>query len=133
MRYSNAVRVLLNKSKNNYESAQSDFLARRFDTCVSGLYYSCFQSVVALMILRGQAETKHTHVRAFVNKELARRGIIEKRLVKFYNKLMEDRSDADYSPSIIFEENAVRTLKDLTIEFNQVILKIIESESAEES
>lgn len=130
MRYSNAVKVLLNKSKNKYESALSDFHASRYDTSVSGLYYSCFQSVVALMISRGQTETKHTHVRAFVNKELARKGLLEKRLVKFYNKLMEDRSDADYSPSIIFEESAVAILMDLTIEFNQAILQLIEKDSS---
>jgi uncharacterized protein (UPF0332 family) len=131
LRYSNAVNVLLKKSKNNYESALSDFNAGRYDTCVSGLYYSCFQTVVALMILRGQAETKHTHVRAFVNKELARKGLLDTRLVKFYNKLMEDRSDADYSPLIFFEEDAVRILKDLTIEFNQAILQLINKESSE--
>lgn len=38
--------------------------------------------------------------------------------MNFYNKLMEDRSDADYSPAVIFEENAVGILRDLTIEFN---------------
>lgn len=131
LRYSNAVKVLLHKSKSNYESAISDFNAGRYDTCVSGLYYSCFQSVVALMISKGQSERKHTNVRAFVNKELARKGLLEKRLVKFYNKLMEDRSDADYSPAVIFEENAVSILKDLTSEFNQELIKLIDKESQE--
>lgn len=91
MRYSNAVKILLSKSKSNYESAVSDFNAGRYDTCVSGLYYSCFQAVIALMALKGQSESKHTYVRAFVNKELARTGLLKKELVKFYNKLMEDR------------------------------------------
>lgn len=45
---------------------------------------------------------------------------------------MEDRSDADYSPSVIFEENTVKILKDLTIEFNQAILQLIEKESSED-
>jgi len=83
------------------------------------------------MILKGQRETKHTHVRAFVNKELAQKGLIENRLVKFYNKLMEDRSDADYSPSITFEKDAVEVLVDLTIEFKDAIIKLIEKESSE--
>lgn len=131
MRYSNAVKILLKKSKNNYESALSDFNAGRYDTCVSGLYYSCFQSVIALMISRRQSERKHTHVRAFVNKELARKGLLEKRLVKFYNKLMEDRSDADYSPTKFFEEDAVRILLDLTVEFNTALIDLIEKEMSE--
>jgi uncharacterized protein (UPF0332 family) len=84
------------------------------------------------MILRGLTETKHTHVRGFVNKELVLKGLIEKRLVKFYNKLMEDRSDADYSPSISFDENAVNVLKELTFEFNQGILQLIENETKRE-
>lgn len=81
------------------------------------------------MILKGFSETKHTHVRAFVNRELARKGLLEKRLVKFYNKLMEDRSDADYSPTISFEKEAVRVLKERTVEFNHAILQLIEKEN----
>lgn len=127
MRYSNAVKVLLKKSRNNYESALSDFIAGRYDTCVSGLYYSCFQSTVALMISRGLTASKHTTVRAFVNKELARKGLMDIKLVKFYNKLMEDRSDADYSPSVIFEESGVGMLKDLAAEFNETIIKLIDN------
>lgn len=126
LRYSNAVNVLLKKSRNNYESALSDFKAGRYDTCVSGLYYSCFQSVVALMVSQGLTERKHTNVRAFVNKELARKGLMSIKLVKFYNKLMEDRSDADYSPAVIFEESGVSILKDLTAEFNEAIIKLID-------
>lgn len=48
------------------------------------------------------------------------------KLVKFYNKLMEDRSDADYSPSVIFEESGVGMLKDLAAEFNEAIIKLID-------
>ena len=131
LRYSHAVKILIHKSNNNYESARSDFKAGRYDTCVSGLYYACFQVVVALMILKGQTETKHTHVRAFVNKEIARKGLIEMRLVKFYNKIMEDRSDADYSSTITFEKNTVEVLVELSIEFKEAIIKLIENESLE--
>ncbi len=83
------------------------------------------------MILQGQSERKHTNVRAFVNRELARKGVLEKRLAKFYNKLMEDRSDADYSPAIVFEEDAVRILMDLTMEFNRALASLIDKETSE--
>jgi uncharacterized protein (UPF0332 family) len=42
------------------------------------MYYSAFQTVTALLIIRGDMINKHTHVRGFVNKELALKGFIDK-------------------------------------------------------
>ena len=49
------------------------------------------------MIGQGQATNKHTHARAYVNRELANIGLISKESAKLYNRLMDDRSDADYN------------------------------------
>jgi uncharacterized protein (UPF0332 family) len=53
---------------------------------------------------------KHTHVRGFVNKELAYKGLINKDQAKLYNKLMEYRSDADYNNEVFFEEDIAEEL-----------------------
>jgi uncharacterized protein (UPF0332 family) len=123
-----AVKIMLKKSENNYNSALDDFNAGRFDTCVSGLYYSCFQAVVALMSVRGVVEKKHTHVRSFVNKELSRTGLISIELAKFYNRLLDEREDADYSSSEILDKEAVMLLKANTEVFLQRIVELINKE-----
>lgn len=49
MRYSDSVRVMLNKAKGSYLSASSDMANGIFDRAVSSLYYSAFQTVTALI------------------------------------------------------------------------------------
>ncbi len=49
------------------------------------------------MIGKDQATNKHTHARAYVNRELANTGLILKESAKLNNQLMDDRSDADYN------------------------------------
>lgn len=53
-----AIAVLLRKAKAKYESAQRNFEADSYDTCVSDLYYACFDTVVALMVVRNVVEKK---------------------------------------------------------------------------
>lgn len=67
-----AINVMLRKSKQKSNSAKDDYKNERYDSCIGNLYYSAFQTVSALLISRGDYLNKHTHVRAFVNKELAK-------------------------------------------------------------
>lgn len=119
---------LLMKSANKLKSAESNFLSGRIDSCVSDLYYSAFQSVCALMVSRGKSTSKHTHVRLFINKELALKGILSLELSKMYNKLMDMRCDADYSTEITFTPEDVEIIVDQVRKFNQEILLLIEKQ-----
>ena len=89
--------AMLQKAQEKLLSAKDDFKSGRYDSCISNLYYSAFQTVTSLLLIRGILINKHTHVRGFVNKELALTGLINKEQARLYNKLMEYRSDADYN------------------------------------
>lgn len=113
-----AVNVMLKKSKQKLDSAKDDYKNERYDSCIGNLYYSAFQIVSALLIARGDYLNKHTHVRAFVNKELAKNNLISKEGAKMYNKLMDFRSDADYNNEFFFDKEKAEEMLNAVEEFN---------------
>ncbi|HEY0826951.1 MAG TPA: HEPN domain-containing protein [Bacilli bacterium] len=117
--------AMLEKSERYYRSAIRDLDSSIYDRGVSTLYYSAFYSITALMILREESSSKHKHTRAFVNKELVSKGVISVELGRMYNKLMDDRQDADYDPLASFSEEYVALLLEQVNKFNSEIRKII--------
>jgi uncharacterized protein (UPF0332 family) len=105
-----AKRVMLRKSEEKYESALDDFSKGRYDGCVSNLYYSAFQATTAYMIQQGVIANKQRQVRSFVNKELANTGFITRESAKLYNRLMDQRSDADYNVQLFEKDEAEQLL-----------------------
>lgn len=105
-----AIKIMLKKANEKYLSASDDYKSGRYDSCIGNLYYAAYQTVTAYMISKGQLAKKHTHVRAFVNKELARKGLITREAAKVYNQLMDDRSDADYNFDIIFDRTDAKVM-----------------------
>lgn len=67
----------------------------------------------------------HTQVRSFVNKELVRPGHIPVELGKMYNKLMDMRSDADYSVTV---REHLETLAEQVALFNHSVRNKFASE-----
>lgn len=130
MSYSeNAKKVMLRKAAQNLASAKDDYKSDRYDSCISSLYYSAFQTVTALLIIRGEAFSKHTQVRAFVNRDLANTGLIPTTFAQMYNQLMDFRFDADYSSDNIFlDPEIAKELLSGVEQFNNEIIKLIEKE-----
>lgn len=126
MNYSiDACNCLLIKAKGKFRSAELSFNDGLFDSAVSDLYYSAFQTVCALMVLRGLSIKKHTHVRGFVNKELGLTGVVSLELVKMYNVLMTSREDADYKPDVFHEKEYVEEVIEKVRKFNVELQKLI--------
>jgi uncharacterized protein (UPF0332 family) len=63
---------------------------------VNRLYYACFYAVMAWMHATGRKSSKHTGVKAFVNKDLVRTGRLSPEAGRLYNNLEVTRLDADY-------------------------------------
>ncbi len=121
-----AKQAMLHKAAEKLDSAKDDYKSARYDSCISNLYYSAFQTVTSLLIVRGDLMSKHTHVRAFVNRELASKGLIDKTLAKLYNKLMDLRSDADYNSDVFFDQEIAQELLVGVEKFNGAIMQLIE-------
>lgn len=123
-----ASEAMLRKANEKFYSANDDFKAGRYDSCISNLYYSSFQTVTALLITRGEFFNKHTHVRGYVNKELVKKGLINKDQAKLFNKLMEYRNDADYNNEVFFDKVIAEQLLHGVAAFNNSIRLLISKE-----
>lgn len=130
MRYSKASDVMLRKAGQKFTLAELSFEKGLYDGCVSSLYYSAFQTVTALILLRGEnVSNKHTHVRGWVSKNLGLTGLVSPHLVRAYNRLLDHRAEADYSASVSFEEDKVSELIDQVRAFNEEVIQIIYKET----
>ncbi|MFB5759638.1 HEPN domain-containing protein [Paenibacillus medicaginis] len=123
-----AVKSFLKRAKGKYSAAVYSFENEDYPAAIASLYYSAFQSVSALMVHREVSENKHTQVRAWVGKELFKQGLIGSDLAKMYNRLMDDRQDADYKPTVNITREAVESYFEPVKEFNAIILKMIQQE-----
>jgi len=132
LRYSDSVRIMLTKAQGSYSSASTDLSNEIYDRAISSLYYSAFQTVTALMLIRGIRSKSHTHVRSYVNNELIKPGHVPIQLGKMYNILMDMRGDADYSDTVTFSRSQVEELCGVIKEFNQLIITIIDKEEDQE-
>jgi uncharacterized protein (UPF0332 family) len=107
------------------DSAKDDYKNERYDSCIGNLYYSAFQTVSALLIAKGDYLNKLTHVRAFVNKELAKNRLISRDAAKMYNKLMDYRSDADYNNEFFFDKSKAEEMLTAVEQFNNEVNLLI--------
>ncbi|WP_190919033.1 HEPN domain-containing protein [Paenibacillus sabuli] len=99
------------KGRTEIQTAELSFGSELYDSCVSALYYSAFQYVTALILTKGEnVSSKHTYVRGWVNKNLGATGTMPLELVKLYNRLMDHRSEADYSVTVSFSKDKVSDL-----------------------
>lgn len=119
---------MLKKSKQKFDSAKDDFSKGRYDSCVSNLYYSSFQALLAYSLANNHTFHKHTHVRAYLNKELVRGGIIPKEIASPYNKLMDYRGKADYNYEFFFDKELTSNLLSNAEAFNDFIFKLLKKD-----
>lgn len=113
---------------NKLKGAKTALEQDRYDDCVSDSYYACFQSVLSLMTIQGDASRKHQHTRQWVNKELGKKSKLPLDLTKHYNTLMDKRADADYSPEIEFDYEEATEILTKTEQFVEKLKLLIEEE-----
>jgi uncharacterized protein (UPF0332 family) len=116
---------MLKKAEGSFQSAKNDIENHINDRAVSSLYYSAFQTVTAYMLHMEIRSKSHTQVRSFVNNKLIRPKLLSIELGKMYNKLMDMRSDADYSDVVTFTDEQVEGLLEKVKEFNQAVRSLI--------
>jgi uncharacterized protein (UPF0332 family) len=83
------------------------------------------------MLLREIRSKSHTDVRAYVNRDLVRPGHMSIELGKIYNRLMDMRSDADYSDIVTFSKQEAESLTERVNEFNAAVRSIINADGLE--
>lgn len=124
--YNVAVRGMVNKSQESYKSATFDIQHGLYNRATSSLYYSCFQLTSALMLYESKSTSKHTHVRAFVNRDLARPGKISIDSAALFNELFDARNDADYSGEIVMTQDFILSLMPRVDRYLYEVSRILE-------
>jgi uncharacterized protein (UPF0332 family) len=119
---------MLKKSRQKFYSAKDDFANERYDSCVSNLYYSSFQVLLAYSLANNHNFHKHTHVRAYLNKELVKGGVIPKEIASPYNKLMDYRGKADYNYEFFFDKELTSDLLSHAENFNEFMITLIQND-----
>ena len=90
------VKFELQRAWDAFRNANHDLLGGFFRGANNRLYYALFYGANSLMLAEGKSSSKHTEVRAFINKEYIKTGKFSRELGKLYNALFDQRSRGDY-------------------------------------
>lgn len=67
-----------------------------------------FYAVSGLLLSNNLSSSKHSGIRSLFNKAFVNKGLVDKKLGKFYSRIFEERQEGDYKDFIKFDNNIVR-------------------------
>lgn len=120
------IRYRLEKSKVTFEEAISLAKNDFWNGAVTRLYYSCFYSVIALLVSEGLSVSTHNGVRTEFFRRFIKTGILPKAYSSFYSDLMSKRQESDYDDFLEFREEDISLLFEKAKDFNSTIRELIE-------
>ena len=114
------------KSDNNMEFVNFLLQNNKFpDWCVVGLYYSVYHASLALLSKKGYSSKDHNATLCFLIKnfsEFSKEDIelidnlqIKRDEIEFYSGLKEERGNANYSTSLLFDKDKILDFKEKSI------------------
>ena len=98
---------------------------KRWNAVVNRLYYSCFYSVIALLLKNNIKVQTHEGARLQFGLQFVKGGTIDKRFGKLYTKLFDYRQKGDYGDLYDFDEEMTKPLINSVREFLDEIRKNI--------
>ncbi len=118
------IKYRLEKSKEMLQDAKILFEKASLTSTVNRIYYALFYAVNGLLLSKNFSSSKHSGVRALLNKEFVKKGLIDKKFGKFYSKMFEERQEGDYKDFINFDRSIVRNWLKNTENFIKEIEKV---------
>ncbi len=90
--------------------AETDVLMEHkfYNTVINRLYYACFYATKALLLTKDLTLKTHSGVATALNQHFVLTNSFNKTHSAFFNKLMQERMDDDYSDFIVSDEKDVR-------------------------
>lgn len=76
-------------------------------TIINRLYYACYHATRALLLTKDLIPKTHTGVIAMLHKHFVLEGLFDISKAAFFNKLLQERIDDDYSDFLIVEDDTV--------------------------
>lgn len=125
------------KACDSLESAEIEVKAEKYDFAINRMYYAMFYAVTALLTIQGKRFSKHAAVQTVFNRDLIKPGLIDIKYGKLYNRLFNNRQQADYEPLICFEsavvEKRLQEVNEFFQEFEPIFNNALEKLKAEEN
>jgi uncharacterized protein (UPF0332 family) len=86
----------MQRAEESFRAAEIMYEKNMLSFAMNRIYYSMFYAVQAALILKDVSFSKHGQVKAYLNRELVKAGIIPISLGRIYNKAFEYRQKFDY-------------------------------------
>jgi uncharacterized protein (UPF0332 family) len=102
------IKYRLQKSKETLNDAKIMVEIATLSSTVNRIYYAMFYAVNALLLSKNFSSSKHSGVRALLNKEFINKGLLDKEMGKFYSKIFEERQEGDYKDFVKFNAEDVK-------------------------
>ena len=111
------VEYRLARARETLDEAELLFRADHLHPYVNRLYYACFYAMSALLLARGMAPSRHSHLRGLLHKEFVHPGLIPVEHGQFFDLLYNNRQKGDYSDLVAFDATQVQGWLGQTREF----------------
>lgn len=120
---SDYIQYRFQRAEESYDDALILAEKKRWNSVVNRLYYSCFYSVIALL-LKNEIETNtHDGTRTQFGMRFIKTGLIDKEYGRLYSKLFDMRQKGDYGDFYDYDEETVIPLIKSTRSFIDEIKK----------
>jgi uncharacterized protein (UPF0332 family) len=97
------VRYWFEKADESLDAARDEMKAGRLSFSVNRIYYACFYSASAVLLMMRLRFRKHSGVRASFHQHLVKHGLVSLEHGKLYDELFEARQRGDYIELVTFE------------------------------
>lgn len=100
-RIKDAIELKLAKAKALMDEVDFQLKNGYYNTAINRLYYSCFHATKALLLTQDLVPKTHSGVSALLHQKFVLTGLFDAAHASFFNKLMNERIDDDYSDFMI--------------------------------
>ena len=109
------ITIYLVKAAESLQTAESEFVNGRYNSCANRCYYACFQAAIAALLhegIRPRGQWSHEFVQGqFVGVLINQRHLYETQLRRVLSDNQNLRDKADYRPELVNATQASRALR----------------------
>ena len=115
------VAIWLRKAEETLLAAETLLLAGQAWKAVGQLYYACFYAITAMLLHEGKSFARHGDVLGEFNRSYVKSGKVDRQWGKFCERLFRDRAQADYLPTVQFDDEDISDRLRQSREFVEII------------
>jgi len=115
----------LSKADESFDLAQFAIEKAYWGSAAARLYYTCFYLITALFAKHFIETHTHNGVKAVFGLQFIKKGLVEEKWGKVFNKLFNMRQMGDYSDFATLTSEDILPFLNEVQEFKQVIVKLV--------